>query len=64
MSMNDIFYTLRNEFTLKQGSVTASGMRQGDTRRFGLNLVYNFGIRKKEERTNMMNFESLEKSVN
>jgi len=39
-------------------------MRQGDTRRFGLNLVYNFGIRKKEERTNMMNFESLEKSVN
>lgn len=64
LSVNDIFYTSRNEFTLKQGSISASGMRWGDTRRFGLNLVYNFGIRKKEERTNMMNFESLERSVN
>ena len=64
LSVNDIFYTSRNEFTLKQGSISASGMRWGDPRRFGLNLVYNFGIRKKEERTNMMNFESLERSVN
>jgi len=64
LSVNDIFYTSRNEFTLKQGSISASGIRQGDTRRFGVNVVYNFGIRKKEERTNMMNFESLEKSVN
>ncbi len=64
LSANDIFFTSNNQFTLKQGSVSASGMRQSDTRRFGCTVVYNFGIRKKEEKTNMMNFESLEKSVN
>jgi len=64
LSANDIFYTSKNQFTLKQGSISASGFRQGDTRRIGLNILYNFGIRKKEERQNMMNFESLEKSVN
>ncbi|WP_428660246.1 outer membrane beta-barrel protein [Runella sp.] len=64
LSANDVFFTSNNQFTLKQGSVSASGMRQSDTRRFGFNLVYNFGIRKKEEKNNMMNFESLEKSVN
>jgi iron complex outermembrane receptor protein len=63
-SANDIFFTSKNQFTLKQGSISASGLRQSDTRRFGLNVLYNFGIRKKEDRQNMMNFESLEKSVN
>lgn len=64
LSANDVFFTSNNQFTLKQGSISASGMRQSDTRRFGCTLVYNFGIRKKEEKTNMMNFESLEKSLN
>ncbi|AXE16738.1 TonB-dependent receptor [Runella rosea] len=64
LSANDVFFTSNNQFTLKQGSVSASGIRQSDTRRFGCTVVYNFGIRKKEEKTNMMNFESLEKSVN
>jgi hypothetical protein len=49
MSMSDIFYTQPNTFSISQGSVKASGERSGDTRRFGLNLRYNFGIRKKEE---------------
>jgi Outer membrane protein beta-barrel family len=48
-SMNDIFASNKNDFTLQQGSVNASGFRRGDTRRFGLNIRYNFGIRKKEE---------------
>lgn len=64
LSANDIFFTSKNQFILQQGSISASGFRQGDTRRIGLNILYNFGIRKKEERQNMMNFESLEKSVN
>ncbi len=57
LTMNDMFGTNKNDFTIKQGSVQASGFRRGDTRRFGLNLRYNFGIRKKEENNNMINTE-------
>ena len=61
MSANDIFFTNNNEFTINQGSVHASGKRQGDTRRFGINFRYNFGIKKKEE-NNIFNLESPEKT--
>ena len=60
-SVQDIFLTNNNEFSIKQGSVNATGFRKGDTRRFGLNLRYNFGFRKKEE-NNLFNIESPEKS--
>ncbi|MFN8289958.1 MAG: outer membrane beta-barrel protein [Chitinophagaceae bacterium] len=53
-SMNDIFYSNKNNFTIRQGSVDAYGYRLADTRRFGINLRYNFGIRKKEENNNKM----------
>lgn len=49
ISANDILYTNKNDFLLTQGTVSANGFRFGDTRRFGLNLRYNFGIRKKEK---------------
>jgi hypothetical protein len=62
LSMNDIFATNKNDFTIRQGSVDASGSRMGDTRRFGINLRYNFGMRKKEENNNMFNVESPEKT--
>lgn len=61
LSMSDIFATNKNNFTIKQGSVKASGFRQSDTRRFGINLRYNFGIRKKEE-NNVMDVDSPEKT--
>ncbi|MDF7817505.1 outer membrane beta-barrel protein [Runella sp. MFBS21] len=64
LSANDVFFTSNNQFNIQQGSITAYGKRQSDTRRFGINVLYNFGIRKKEEKNNMMNFETLEKSVN
>jgi iron complex outermembrane receptor protein len=60
-SVQDIFFTNNNEFTIKQGSVAATGFRKGDTRRFGLNMRYNFGFRKKEE-NNMFNVESPERN--
>lgn len=60
-SINDIFLTNNNDFTIKQGSINASGFRKGDTRRFGLNLRYNFGFRKKED-TNLFNLESPERA--
>ena len=57
LSANDIFSTNKNEFTINQGSIDATGVRQGDTHRFGLNVRYNFGIRKKEE-SNPFNIEA------
>ncbi|MFI5185221.1 MAG: TonB-dependent receptor domain-containing protein [Chitinophagales bacterium] len=62
LSANDIFYTNQNDFTINQGSVNASGNRRADTRRFGINVRYNFGIRKKEENNDMFNVESPERS--
>lgn len=62
LSMNDIFYTNQNDFTIQQGSVKASGTRKADTQRFGINIRYNFGIRKKEENSNMFDIESPERS--
>jgi iron complex outermembrane recepter protein len=56
-SISDMFATNKNDFTMNQGSVIASGYRQSDTRRFGINLRYSFGIRKKEEGNNMFNAE-------
>jgi iron complex outermembrane recepter protein len=61
LSANDILKTNKNEFTINQGSMHANGIREGDTQRFGVNVRYNFGIRKKEE-NNMFNVESPEKS--
>ena len=57
LSLSDMFASNKNNFTLNQGSVNASGFRQSDTRRVGINLRYNFGIRKKEEGNNMFNAE-------
>ena len=61
VSANDIFKTNKNEFTIDQGSTHANGVREGDTRRFGLNLRYNFGFKKKED-NNPFNIESPERT--
>jgi hypothetical protein len=60
-SINDIFLTNRNDFTIKQGSIDANGFRRSDSRRIGLNIRYNFGIRKKEQ-ADMFNMDSPEKT--
>jgi len=57
VSISDMFATNKNNFTINQGSVNASGYRQSDTRRLGINLRYSFGIRKKEDNNNMFNAE-------
>ena len=61
VSANDIFFTNNNNFTINQGTINASGFRKADTRRFGINIRYNFGFRKREE-SNMFNIESPEKA--
>jgi iron complex outermembrane recepter protein len=57
LSCNDIFFTNNNKFTINQASVNASGYREQDTRRFGLNLRYNFGFHKREEEKDMFNMQ-------
>lgn len=54
LSMNDIFFTNKNTFTLRQGSIYAVGFRENDTRRFGINIRYNFGIKPKEQKLDML----------
>jgi len=61
LSATDIFFTNYNEFTIQQGSINASGLRKNDTRRFGLNMRYNFGRRKKED-SNPFNVKSPEET--
>jgi hypothetical protein len=58
--MNDIFYTNQNDFSINQGSIHATGNRKSDTQRFGINVRYNFGIKKKEENKSMFDIESPE----
>ncbi|MBP5999453.1 MAG: outer membrane beta-barrel protein [Sediminibacterium sp.] len=57
LSMNDIFFTNKNTFALRQGSIYAVGLRESDSRRWGINIRYNFGIKPKEQKMDMFNSE-------
>jgi hypothetical protein len=59
---NDIFFTNKYNFSIKQGTVNAYGLRENDTRRFGINMRYNFGMRKKDENKGMFDVDSPEGS--
>jgi hypothetical protein len=61
LNVTDLFFTNNNTFGIKQGTINATGFKQSDTRRIGINIRYNFGFRKKDE-SMMMNAESPEKS--
>ncbi len=54
ISMNDLFFTNKNTFTLRQGSIYAVGLRESDSRRFGINIRYNFGVKHKEQKMDML----------
>jgi len=64
LSANDLFFTNRNQFTINQGNITASGDRRFDSRRIGLNVRYSFGLKKREEGGNMFNMDALDKAGN
>lgn len=49
LNANDVFRTMATQFTLNQGSISTEGNRYSDNQRFGVNVRYNFGIKKKEE---------------
>lgn len=48
LNANDLLKTNRFNFMIDQPSMQASGKQYFDSRRFGINIRYNFGIRKKE----------------
>ncbi|MCX6219035.1 outer membrane beta-barrel protein [Spirosoma sp.] len=63
LSVSDLLFTNPNTFMLEQGSVVAQGMRQGDSRRVGLSLRYNFGLKKqRDESPNPFNFDGLNRA--
>ncbi len=49
LSINDVFRTNQNQFTLNQANVSASGSRINDTLRIGLTFRYSFGLNKPKE---------------
>lgn len=58
VSMNDIFFTNKNTFTLRQGSIYAVGLRESDSRRWGINIRYNFGVKPKEQKLDMLDTDT------
>jgi hypothetical protein len=54
LSANDVFFTNSYRFTLDQGGVHSTGYRENDTRRYGLNIRYNFGFKPKEKKLDML----------
>jgi iron complex outermembrane recepter protein len=62
LSMRDVFFTNNNNFKLDQGSITAFGERFSDTRRFGVNVRYSFGLKKREENGGGFDLNSFDKS--
>jgi hypothetical protein len=49
LSVQDMFYTNRYDATINQTGIVGDVSRYNDSRRFGINLRYNFGFKKKEE---------------
>ena len=49
LSGNDILLTNQYTFNIKQAGINANGNRLNDTRRLGLTIRYNFGIKPKDE---------------
>lgn len=54
LSVNDILRTMPIGFRLRQGSLDASGERYNDNRRYGIQLRYQFGLKPKEEKGNLL----------
>jgi len=61
LSCSDIFYTQSTRFTTQVGNINANGTRATDSRRMGINLRYNFGLNKKEEKKNIFDEAAADK---
>ncbi len=50
LTANDIFRTITNRFVINQPNFVADGYRYADTRRIGIALKYNFGLKPRREK--------------
>lgn len=50
LNATDVLRTMAVQFNLNQGSISTEGNRYSDNQRFGVNVRYNFGVKKKEEK--------------
>ena len=57
LSARDILRSMVNEFHLNQGSISSYGNRYSDSRRFGANIIYNFGISANKDKQKKVGFE-------
>ncbi len=57
INLRDALRTMVTEFKLNQGAIQTLGDRYSDNRRFGINIRYNFGLGKKDNRKGINNFE-------
>ena len=57
LSGRDVLRTGITKFSLNQGSIVTAGNRYTDNQRFGINIRYNFDIRKKDERKGLMPYD-------
>jgi hypothetical protein len=63
LTFSDLFFTNRNDFALNQGSIRVTGRRVADTQRLGVTVRYNFGMRKRDEGINPLDFNSLDSAT-
>jgi iron complex outermembrane recepter protein len=57
LSARDVLRTMVVPYQLEQGDIFFSGDRYNDNRRFGVSARYNIGLKKREDRQNMMRFD-------
>lgn len=57
LSMRDILHTMKTVFSMQQGTIFSNGDRYSDNQRFSVQIRYNFGIQKKEDKKGMFNGE-------
>lgn len=61
LNASDILFTNKFNFRISQGNMIADGFQYRDSRRFGINLRYNFGRKKRSE--NGFNLDMPESSI-
>jgi len=62
LNATDVLRTMATQFTLNQGNISTEGSRYGDNQRFGVNVRYNFGVKKKEEQRGGMQLQTGEEN--
>ncbi|MFH1320690.1 MAG: outer membrane beta-barrel protein [Bacteroidota bacterium] len=57
LSARDLLRTMVNSFRLNQGNIDTYGDRYSDNRRFGITILFNFGIPEKDDKGKKMSFD-------